>query len=100
MGSSEHVRVKGKGNSRSLCLLYLFDFYHSTGGPSREFGGQKFGMRIAECGIKIRGSTMNDEFVKNLLERHPGESRGPEYLEITGFLFSQERRHSVLRLFP
>jgi hypothetical protein len=76
--------------AKLIRLSYLFDFYHRTGGPSREFGGQKFGMRIAECGIKIRGSTMNDEFVKSLLERHPGESRGPEHLEITGFRLSPE----------
>jgi hypothetical protein len=31
-----------------------------------------------------------DDFVKSLLERHPGESRGPEHLEITGFRLSPE----------
>jgi hypothetical protein len=31
-----------------------------------------------------------DELVKSLLERHPGESRGPEHLEITGFRLSPE----------
>ena len=34
--------------------------------------------------------TKNDEFVKSLLGRHPGESRGPEHLEITGFRLSPE----------
>jgi hypothetical protein len=28
--------------------------------------------------------------VKSLLERHPGESRGPGHLEITGFRLSPE----------
>jgi hypothetical protein len=32
----------------------------------------------------------NDEFVKTLLGRLPGESRGPERLEITGFPLSLE----------
>jgi hypothetical protein len=31
-----------------------------------------------------------DGVVKSLLERHPGESRGPEHLEITGFRLSPE----------
>jgi hypothetical protein len=31
-----------------------------------------------------------DELVKSLLERHPGESRGPEHLEIAGFRLSPE----------
>jgi len=31
-----------------------------------------------------------DALVKSLLERHPGESRGPEHLEITGFRLSPE----------
>jgi hypothetical protein len=31
-----------------------------------------------------------DDLVKNLLDRHPGESRGPEHLEITGFRLSPE----------
>jgi len=30
------------------------------------------------------------EFVKSLLKRHPGESRGPELIEITGFRLSPE----------
>jgi hypothetical protein len=28
--------------------------------------------------------------VRNLKKRHPGESRGPEHLEITGFRLSPE----------
>jgi hypothetical protein len=31
-----------------------------------------------------------DDLVKSLLKRHPGESRGPELLEITGFRLSPE----------
>jgi hypothetical protein len=31
-----------------------------------------------------------DDLVKSLLERHPGESRGPEHLEITGFRLPPE----------
>jgi len=31
-----------------------------------------------------------DDLVKSLLDRHPGENRGPEYLEITGFRLSPE----------
>jgi hypothetical protein len=31
-----------------------------------------------------------DDLVKSLSERHPGESRGPEHLEITGFRLSPE----------
>jgi hypothetical protein len=31
-----------------------------------------------------------DGFVKSFSERHPGESRGPEHLEITGFRLSPE----------
>jgi hypothetical protein len=34
-------------------------------------------------------STFGD-FVKSLLECHPGESRGPELVEITGFRLSPE----------
>jgi hypothetical protein len=31
-----------------------------------------------------------DDLVKSLLGRHPGESRGPEQLEMTGFRLSPE----------
>jgi len=31
-----------------------------------------------------------DDLVKSLLGRHPGESRGPEHLEMTGFRLSPE----------
>jgi hypothetical protein len=31
-----------------------------------------------------------DEVVKSLLDRHPGERRGPEHFEITGFWLSPE----------
>jgi hypothetical protein len=31
-----------------------------------------------------------DDLAKSLLERHPGESRGPEHLEMTGFRPSPE----------
>jgi hypothetical protein len=31
-----------------------------------------------------------DGLVKSLLGRHPGESRGPEHVEITGFRLSPE----------
>jgi hypothetical protein len=31
-----------------------------------------------------------DDFVKSPLKRHPGESRGPEHLEMTGFRLSPE----------
>ncbi len=31
-----------------------------------------------------------DGLVKSLLKHHPGESRGPEHLEITGFRLSPE----------
>ena len=47
----------------------------------------KCGMELIEVdykGIKVDG------LVKSLLERHPGESRGPEHLEITGFRLSPE----------
>jgi hypothetical protein len=33
---------------------------------------------------------MFDGFVKSLLGRHPGESRDPEHIEITGFRLSPE----------
>jgi hypothetical protein len=33
-----------------------------------------------------------DDLVKSLLERHPGESRGPEHLEITGFRLSPDEK--------
>jgi hypothetical protein len=33
-----------------------------------------------------------DGLVKSLSARHPGESRGPEHLEITGFRIPQERK--------
>jgi hypothetical protein len=32
----------------------------------------------------------DDGLVKSLLKRHPGESRGPEHPEITGFRLSPE----------
>jgi hypothetical protein len=31
-----------------------------------------------------------DDLAESLLERHPGESRGPEHLELTGFRLSPE----------
>jgi hypothetical protein len=31
-----------------------------------------------------------DDFVKSLLKRHPGESRGPELIEMVGFRLSPE----------
>jgi hypothetical protein len=31
-----------------------------------------------------------DDLVRSLLKRHPGESRGPELLEINGFRLSPE----------
>jgi hypothetical protein len=31
-----------------------------------------------------------DEFVKSLFGRHPGERRGPEHPELTGFRLSPE----------
>jgi len=31
-----------------------------------------------------------DDLVKSLQKRHPGESRGPEFLERTGLQFSTE----------
>ena len=37
----------------------------------------------------LKGLIFN-EIVKSLLDRHPGESRGPEHLEITGFRLSPE----------
>jgi len=37
-----------------------------------------------------RREANNDGLVKSLLERLPGESRGPEHLEITGFRLSPE----------
>jgi hypothetical protein len=45
---------------------------------------------LKEWGVgKILNSNI-DELVKSLLKRHPGESRGPERLEITGFRLSPE----------
>jgi hypothetical protein len=38
-----------------------------------------------------------DDLVKSLLERHPGESRGPEHLEITGFRRLPRTRSGVRR---
>jgi hypothetical protein len=47
-----------------------------------------------ENGILLEeGTFLRDIFdglVKSLLKRHPGESRGPEHLEITGFRLSPE----------
>jgi hypothetical protein len=31
-----------------------------------------------------------DDFLKSRLKRHPGESRGPVFVEITGFRLSPE----------
>jgi hypothetical protein len=45
---------------------------------------RRFYIRKRPKDIKI------DDLVKSLLERHPGESRGPEHLEITGFRLSPE----------
>jgi len=39
---------------------------------------------------KISSKFSLDDFVKSLLGRHPGERRGPEHLEITGFRLSPE----------
>jgi hypothetical protein len=34
----------------------------------------------------------SEDFEKRLKKRHPGESRGPELIEMTGFRLSPERR--------
>jgi hypothetical protein len=39
---------------------------------------------------QMAGSTIIDDLVKSLFGRLPGESRGPERLEITGFRLSPE----------
>ena len=50
-------------------------------------------VRSSASSEKIQNQKLSelDRLVKSLLERHPGESRGPEHLEITGsyrnFLF-------------
>jgi hypothetical protein len=36
-----------------------------------------------------------DELVKSLFKRHPGESRGPEHLEITGFRLSPDEFYGI-----
>jgi len=41
---------------------------------------------------KYTGSNL-DDLVKSLLKRHPGESRGPEPMEINGFRLSPEGRN-------
>jgi hypothetical protein len=43
----------------------------------------------------ISGGLKRDEFAKNRLKRHPGESRGPEHVEITLFRLSPEGRKSL-----
>ncbi|MCX5914496.1 MAG: hypothetical protein NTV04_21500, partial [Deltaproteobacteria bacterium] len=44
------------------------------------------------CFLCLPGFTVAkiDDLAKSLFERHPGESRGPEHLEITGFRLSPE----------
>ena len=39
----------------------------------------------------------NNGLVKSLLDRHPGESRGPEHLELTGFRRQPRTRSGVRR---
>ena len=51
-------------------------------GDKWDFGQEGF--------LEVVGVDKNDDLVKSLLERHPGESRGPEPLEITGFRLSPE----------
>jgi hypothetical protein len=45
--------------------------------------------KVAASAVSVK-SVKTDDLVKSLLERHPGESRGPEHLEITGFRLSPE----------
>jgi len=47
-------------------------------------------MRQVEVPLQSYFGVNIDGLVKSLLERHPGESRGPEHLEITGFRLSPE----------
>jgi hypothetical protein len=59
---------------------------------SRGFHHMKKGviMRQVEVPLQSYFGVNIDGLVKSLLERHPGESRGPEHLEITGFRLSPE----------
>jgi hypothetical protein len=50
-----------------------------------------FAQILANCQISwFSALSKFDEFVKSLLSRHPGESRGPELVEFTGFRRSPE----------
>jgi hypothetical protein len=55
------------------------DFYHSF-----------FKGLIVFSRILLYAFIIFDDLVRSHLERHPGESRGPEHLEITGFRLSPE----------
>jgi hypothetical protein len=56
---------------------------------SSEFEARSEGLRVISSEFAIR-RMKDDEFVKSLLSRHPGESRGPELVEFTGFRRSPE----------
>ena len=47
------------------------------------------GLSFGKRGGGFMGTKV-DGLVKSRLDRHPGESRGPEHLEITGFRLSPE----------
>jgi hypothetical protein len=55
---------------------------------------ERLRIRLLDMGEKpleqMAGSTIIDDLVKSLFGRLPGESRGPERLEITGFRLSPE----------
>jgi len=75
---SEHpwveTRLKGFRSSPQASFAYAFGFcLKKKKGRVEPFIWRKF-----------------DGLVKSLLKRHPGESRGPEHLEITGFRLSPE----------
>ena len=53
---------------------------------SKEGGEEGFSLRC----LYNYGPTNIDGLVKSLVSSHPGESRGPEHVEITGFRLSPE----------
>jgi hypothetical protein len=75
----------------SLFLLLGKLFGQGTQGQGFEVPGQGFiGSTGSTGSICYIGSANFDDLLISLLGRLPGESRGPEHIEITGFRLSPE----------
>ena len=68
-------------------------FLCGTGFQPRQNRGNQPSLKataVTRCRSHKKQINLLDEFVKSLFGRHPGERRGPEHSELTGFRLSPE----------